>query len=32
MRRFPKLRLVDEPTFEPRMVLRGVGSLHVTTT
>lgn len=32
MRRFPKLTLTAEPVFEPRMVLRGVGSLPVTTT
>jgi cytochrome P450 len=31
MRRFPKMQFVSEPTFEPRMVLRGVGALQVST-
>ena len=31
MRRFPHLTLTAEPVFEPRMVLRGVGRLPVTT-
>jgi hypothetical protein len=30
MRRFPRLELVEEPTFEPRMVLRGVDRLLAT--
>jgi cytochrome P450 len=31
MRRFPRLRPTAEPVFEPRMVLRGVGTLPVAT-
>ncbi len=30
IRRFPNLTLADEPTFEPRVVLRGVARLDVT--
>ncbi len=32
MRRFPRMSLASEPAFEPRMVLRGVGTLPVTIT
>jgi cytochrome P450 len=31
MRRFPKMQLTSEPIFEPRIALRGVGSLPITT-
>jgi cytochrome P450 len=30
LRRFPRLALTEEPQFEPRMVLRGVGHLPAT--
>ena len=30
LRRFPRLQLTEEPVYEPRMVLRGVGRLPAT--